>query len=120
MSRFLLLALALIIAFVSAMPTDEAKKLDDTSAVDLVSQALSGEEAGCAAATCAAATSGTPAARSNCNLCTASSQCMWQWSSTMDKKPLTTCGTGASGNAADLGTCICKAGTKKVVQAKAN
>jgi hypothetical protein len=112
MSRFLLLALALVIAFVSALPADDATKhLDDHSAVDIVKKALKskvGEEAGCAAATCAAATSGTPAARSTCNLCNAASQCKWQWNSKMEKAPLTTCGTGASGNAANLGTCICK------------
>merc|ERR1712224_1143254 len=109
MSRFLLLALALVIAFVSALPSDDATKhLDDHSAVDIVKNALKGKEVGCSAATCAAATSGTPAARSTCNLCNAAPLCKWQWNSKMEKAPLTTCGTGASGNAANLGSCICK------------
>merc|ERR1712094_3110 len=94
MSRFLLLALALVIAFVSALPSDDATKhLDDHSAVDIVKKALKGkvgEELGCAAATCAAATSGTPAARSTCNLCNAAPLCKWQWNAKMEKAPLTT------------------------------
>merc|ERR1712072_123984 len=107
MTRFLLLALALVIAFVSALPSDDATKhLDDHSAVDIVKKALKGkvgEELGCAAAT-----SGTPAARSTCNLCNAAPLCKWQWNAKMEKAPLTTCGTGSSGNAANLGSCICK------------